>query len=81
MFKSKEKELEKRYRYGVVKELIKSRDGKSRTVVVEYQNSEEKVKRTTKRGVRELVLIQHLDEVGVMHELHKAASSEQVQQE
>ena len=75
LFKAKEKELETRYRYGRVKELLPSKDGISRTVIVEYQNAEEKVKRTTKRGVRELSLIQHIDEVGVMHELSDAARS------
>ena len=56
LFKSKEKEIETRYKYGCVKELVASKDGIARTAVVEYQNAEEKVKRITKRGVRELIL-------------------------
>ena len=73
LFKSKEKEIESTYKYGKVKELVISNDGIARSAVVEYQNAEEKVKRTTKRGVRELIVIQHIDEVGVMHELDEAA--------
>ncbi len=81
LFKSKEKEIETTYKYGKTKELVPSKDGKVRTVIVEYQNSEEKVKRTTKRGTRELILIQHIDEVGVMHELHEAAKGERDESE
>ena len=73
LFKSREKEIENRYKYGRVKELLPSNDGVARTAVVEYQNAEEKVKRSTKRGVRELILILHIDEMGIMHELHEAA--------
>ena len=73
LFKSREKEIECRYKYGRVTQLLQSMDGVARTAVVEYQNAEEKVKRSTKRGVRELILIMHIDEMGIMHELHEAA--------
>ncbi len=76
LFKSKDKEIETSYKYGVVKDLMPSGDGIARTVIVEYQNAEEKTRRTTKRGVRELILIQHIDEVGVMHELDEAANGQ-----
>ena len=59
-----------------MKELQLGRDGVPRSVIVEYQNSEEKVKRNTKRGVRELILILPIDEIGIMQELHEAATRE-----
>ena len=74
LFKGKEKEIECTYKYGKVKELQLGRDGVARSVIVEYQNSEEKVKRNTKRGVRELILILPINEIGIMQELHEAAT-------
>ena len=41
-------------------------------MIVEYQNSDENVRRTTTRGVREFILIQHVDEDGVMPQLGEA---------
>ena len=72
IFKEAEKELECSYKYGKIKELNHSHDGIARSAIVEYQNSDENVRRTTRRGIRELILIQHVDEVGVMHELDQA---------
>ena len=69
LFKKTEKELECQYKYGKIKDLKYSQDGIPRSAIVEYQNSSENTRRTTNRGIRELVLIQHVDEVGVMHEL------------
>ena len=60
-----EKELETSYRYGKIKELKYSRDGIAWSAVVEYQNAEEQMKRTTTRGIRELLLIQHIEDAGV----------------
>ena len=72
MFKKSEKEIECKYQYGIIKALNFSKDKIARSAVVEYQNSEENVKRTTIRGIRELILIQHIDEIGMMHELDEA---------
>ena len=65
LMKRAEKELETSYRYGKIKELKYSQDGIARSAVVEYQNAEEQVKRTTTRGIRELILIQHIENAGL----------------
>ena len=65
--------MECHYKYGMIKELKLSRDNIARSAVVEYQNAEESIQRTTLRGVRELVLIQHVDEIGIMEEVDEAA--------
>ena len=51
------------YQYGRVINLKRGTDNKVRTVEVEYQNHTEKVKRTTTRGVRDLVIIHQVDEL------------------
>ena len=76
MFKKAEKEVECQYRYGVVQKLKHGQDGVARSATVEYQNPEEGSKRTTQRGIRELILIHHVDEIGIMHELSDAAREE-----
>ena len=53
LFKKAEKELECQYKYGIVKELNRSKDEVARSAVVEYQNSDENIRRTTRRGMRE----------------------------
>ena len=56
--------------------MNRSKDEVARSAVVEYQNSEENIRRTTRRGIRELILIQHVDEMGLMRELDAAARDE-----
>ena len=70
IFKKAEKELE--CKYGIIKTLCTSKDGIVRSVVVEYQNCDENFRQTTTRGIREIILIQHVDECGIMHELDEA---------
>ena len=41
---------------------------------VEYQNPGESVKRRTRRGVRELVVIHAVDEIGISRELAEMAN-------
>ena len=77
LFKKAEKELECHYKYGMIKELKRSQDDVARSAVVEYQNAEESVRRTTLRGIRELILIQHVDEIGIMEELNDAAKEDE----
>ena len=55
--------------------LYPSRDGLVRTVDVTYQNHNEKVKRVTTRGVRELVVIHPVEDLGISKELHLASMS------
>ena len=78
LFKKAEKELECHYKYGMIKELKRSKDDIARSAIVEYQNAEESVRRTTLRGIRELILIQHVGEMGIMEELDNAAKEGEV---
>ena len=75
LFLKSDKEFEKQYQYGVISAVYESKDGLIRTVLVEYQNHGENVKRTTKRSVRDLVVIHPIEELGIMKELHDFASS------
>ena len=70
-----DKEFEHLYQYGIVTKLHKSQDGLVRSVDVSYQNHNENVKRTTKRGVREIVVIHPVDELGLNRELYNLSSS------
>ena len=71
LFLKNENELESHYQYGMVSKLHTGADGLTRAVDVDYQNHNEKVKRRTKRSVRNLVVIHHIDEVGVSQELYE----------
>lgn len=51
------------YQYGKVVKVKRGTDNKVRTVEVEYQNHTEKTKRTTTRGVRDIVIIHQVDEL------------------
>jgi hypothetical protein len=44
--------------------------GKIRQIEVEYHNSNENVKRRTNRGVRDVVVIHPVDELGIIRELN-----------
>ena len=77
LFSKSDKEFEKVYQYGIVLTTFESKDGLIRVVEVQYQNFKENVKRTTKRCVRELVVIHPVDEIGIQAELDDfAAQSE-----
>ena len=66
LFLKSEKEFE---RDGIIHTVNLGRDGHIRVVEVEYQNHNEGVKRYTTRGVRDLVVIQPVDEPGIDAEL------------
>ena len=57
--------------------VFESRDGLVRTVLVEYQNAGEVVKRQTRRSVRDLVIVHPVDELGISKELYDFASANQ----
>ena len=63
--------FEKQYQYGIICGIKVSRDRKIREVEIEYQNFNENIKRRTNRGVREIIVIHPLDEVGIIRELNK----------
>ena len=75
LFAKSEKEFEDLYQYGIVKSVNPSKDGRIRKVEVEYQNSSEDVKRTTVRGVRDLIVIHPVDELGLSKQLFDLAIS------
>ena len=69
LFLKSEEEFDRQYQYGIVVTVIMSRDGMIRVVEIEYQNNAENFKRQTKRGVRDVVVIHPIDEVGISNEL------------
>ena len=75
IFKKSDKEFEKYYQYGIISKTFEGRDGLIRTVEVEYQNSNENIKRVTKRGVREITVIHPVDELGISAELNEFAKT------
>ena len=72
--KKKEREFAGNYQYGIVKDVEVSRDQKIRNFIVEYVNSAEKIKRETRRSVREIVVIHPVEELGIVRELGEIAT-------
>ena len=70
LFLKSDKEFEKIYQYGLIKDLKVSRDKKIREIEIEYQNFNERTKRFTKRGTREVVVIHPVHELGLLRELN-----------
>ena len=75
LFTKSEKEFDKTYQYGIVETTFEGRDGLIREVIVKYQNHNEKTTRTTRRGVRDLVVIHPVEEIGIAAELHNFSES------
>ena len=73
LFLKSDKEFERLFQYGIVKTVVTGRDGVIRVVDVEYRNHNEKVKRQTRRGVRDLVVIHPIGELGIVRELNDLA--------
>ena len=65
MFLKSDKVFDTQYQYGLVVDTYPSRDGVVRNMDIEYQNYSENCKRVTTRGVRELVVIHHFEEVTI----------------
>ena len=65
--------ISKDYTYGQVVDLEYSKDGVARKATVRYKNANEDVFRETKRAVRGLVVIHHVDEIDVMTQLGQMA--------
>ena len=61
LFLKSEQEFDKHYQYGIVRVLNKGSDDKIRTIFG-YQNHNEEIKRTTTRGVRDVVVIHKVEE-------------------
>ena len=73
LFLKAEKEFERQYQYGIVSTVVTGRDGIIRVVEIEYQNHAEKVRRTTRRCVRDIVVIHPVEELGLSKELDDLA--------
>ena len=69
-----------KYQYAMIHEVLPSRDGIIRKVVVRYRNDQEIVERFTTRAVRELVLIHSVDELNLVEELGKMATVAHIKQ-
>ena len=54
---------------GIVDQLIRSRDGRVRRVIVKYQNYNEETPRLTDRSVRKLIRIYDIDEYVLQNDL------------
>lgn len=65
--------ISKTYTYGMVKSVEIGDDGKVRRVTLKYQNQNEKVHRETTRSVRNLVLINSIDDSDIMFEISEMA--------
>ena len=65
--------ISKDYTYGQVTNLEYSGDGVARKATIRYKNATEDVFRETKRAVRGLVIIHHVDESDVMTQLGQMA--------
>ena len=51
------KNLKNNTKYGIITDVKQSRDGRIREIEIEYLNHNESIKRRTKRGIREIVVI------------------------
>ncbi len=74
LFLKSDREFDIQYQYGLVATVVCGRDGLVRVVEVQYHNHTEKTKRTTKRSVRDLIVIHPVEELGIYKELHELAT-------
>ena len=76
LFLKSDSPIDLQYQYGIILATIPGKDGIIRKVKVGYQNPGEDVGRTTIRGVRDLIVIHPIDEIGISAEfLNQAAGS------
>ena len=74
LFLKKEGLLNETYQYGMVKSTETGRDGKIRSIVLQYRNHNERFDRDTRRAVRQLVMIHKVDEINLLQELGRIAT-------
>ena len=74
LFLNWSKEFDKKYQFGIISDKKESRDGKIREIEVQYQNSNEAIKRKTSRGVRDVVVVHPIGELDIIRELNNVAS-------
>ena len=69
LFLKSEKKYDEQYQYGMISNVFRGQDDQVRKVEVQYKNSSENTKRTTTRGVRDLVVIFPIDELDIYETL------------
>ena len=74
LFLKSDREFDLQYQYGLVTTVVCGRDGLVRVAEVQYRNHTEKINRTTKRSVRDLIVIHPVEELGIYKELHELAT-------
>ena len=70
LFLRSDREFDKQYHFGIISGVKIDWDGKIRQIDIEYQNHNKKTRHTTKRGMREIVVIYPVDEFGLVRELN-----------
>ena len=78
LFTKNEGSVVNTYQYEIVHEIELSRDGLIQKVVIKYRNSSENIDCFTSRAVRDLVLIYPVDEIHIMEELGKIATTSSI---
>ena len=73
-FLKQDEVLSNSYQYGMVNEIVPSKNGVIRKVIVRYRNHQENIDRYTTRSVRDLVLTYPNGELNLMEEVGKVAS-------
>ena len=71
LFLKSEQEFVRQFQHGIIVDSIKSRDNIIRTVEIEYRNHSENIKRRTRRGVCDLIIIHPIEEIGILKELEE----------
>ena len=67
LFLKSDREFDCQYQYGLVVWLVQ-------VVQIQYQNNREKIKRSTRRGVRDIVVVHPVEEIGLYRELHELSN-------
>ena len=75
LFLKSEKEFDKQYQYGMISDVLKTRDGRIRKLEIEYMNHNEKVRRKTTRASRDVVVIHPVGQLGLIRDLNKISES------
>ena len=81
LFIKHESTITNKYQYGMIHEVLPSRDGIIQKVVVKYRNDQENVDRFTTHAVLELMLIHPVDELNLMEELGKMVTVSYMKQD
>ena len=74
LFLKKEGLLNETYQFGIIDSVDKSRDNSVRSANVRYRNHNEEFDRTTRRSIRQLIVIHRVDELDIVHELCQIAT-------